>query len=184
MKENKKITLSTTQIILLSFLIAILLGSFLLALPISSANGKAVSYLDALFTATTSTCVTGLVTLPTVSTWSVFGQIVILILIQTGGLGIITVMSAFMMMLNKKMGIGDKLLIQDAFNLNTMSGLAKFIQNILIGTFIIEGIGAILYCFVFIPEFGAKGIWISVFNSVSAFCNAGIDIIGESSLCN
>lgn len=184
MKENKKITLSTTQIILLSFLIAILLGSFLLALPISSASGKAVSYLDALFTATTSTCVTGLVTLPTVSTWSVFGQIVILILIQTGGLGIITVMSAFMMMLNKKMGIGDKLLIQDAFNLNTMSGLAKFIKNILIGTFIIEGIGAILYCFVFIPEFGAKGIWISVFNSVSAFCNAGIDIIGESSLCN
>ena len=95
MYGKRKITLSTTQIILLSFLVTILLGSLLLALPISSADGKAVPYLDALFTATTSTCVTGLVTLPTVSTWSVFGQIVILLLIQIGGLGIITIMSPF-----------------------------------------------------------------------------------------
>ena len=184
MVRKKKIKLSTTQIILLSFLVTILVGSALLALPLSSADGKAVPYLDALFTATTSTCVTGLVTLPTVSTWSVFGQIIILILIQIGGLGIITIMSGLMLLLNKKMGIGDRLLIQDAFNLNTMSGLAKFVKNVLFGTLIIEGIGAIIYMFVFIPEFGAKGIWISVFNSVSAFCNAGIDIIAENSLCN
>lgn len=184
MIRKKRISLSTTQIILLSFLITILLGSLLLALPISTKSGKAVSYLDALFTATTSTCVTGLVTLPTVSTWSVFGQIVILILIQVGGLGIITIMSGVMLLLNRKMGVGDRLLIQDAFNLNTMSGLAKFVKNVLLGTLIIEGIGAVGYMFVFIPEFGAKGIWISVFNSVSAFCNAGIDIIGENSLCN
>ncbi len=184
MARKKKISLSTTQIILLSFLVTILLGSLLLALPFSSADGEAVPYLDALFTATTSTCVTGLVTLPTVSTWSVFGQIVILLLIQVGGLGIITIMSGLMLLLNRKMGIGDRLLIQDAFNLNTMSGLTSFVKNVLYGTLIIEGVGALLYMIVFIPEFGARGIWISVFNSVSAFCNAGIDIIAENSLCN
>ena len=145
MVRKKKFRLSTTQIILLSFLVTILAGSALLALPISSSSGEAVSYLDALFTATTSTCVTGLVTLPTVSTWSVFGQVVILFLIQIGGLGIITIMSGLMLLLNRKMGIGDRLLIQDAFNLNTMSGLAKFVKNVLFGTLIVEGIGAVLY---------------------------------------
>lgn len=180
----KRIRFTTTQIILLSFLLVILLGSILLALPISSANGNAVPYVDALFTATTATCVTGLVTLPTFSTWSVFGQVVILILIQVGGLGVITIMSGLMILLNRKLGIGDRLLIQDAFNLNTMSGLVKFVKNVLFGTLIIEGIGAVLYMLVFVPEFGAKGIWISVFNSVSAFCNAGIDIIAENSLCD
>ncbi len=184
MNTKKKFSLSTTQIILISFLVAILLGSFLLALPISSADGNAVPYLDALFTATTSCCVTGLVTLPTVSTWSVFGQVVILVLIQIGGLGVITIMSGIMIMLNHKMGIGDRLLIQDAFNLNTMSGLSKFIKNILFGTLVVEGVGALLAMIVFIPDFGARGIWISVFHSVSAFCNAGIDIIGENSLCD
>ena len=184
MVKKKKFTLSTTQIILLSFLVTIIVGSGLLALPISSADGEAVPYLDALFMATTSTCVTGLVTLPTVTAWSVFGHIVILLLIQIGGLGIITIMSGIMLLFNRKMGIGDRLLIQDAFNLNTMSGLAKFVKNVLLGTLIIEGIGAVLYMLVFVPEFGAKGIWISVFNSVSAFCNAGIDIIAENSLCN
>ena len=184
MIQKKKFAFSTTQIILLSFLVTILIGSGLLALPISSASGNAVPYLDALFTSTTATCVTGLVTLPTVSTWSVFGQAVILILIQIGGLGIITIMSGLMLLLNRKMGIGDRLLIQDAFNLNTMSGLAKFVKNVLLGTLIIEGIGALLYMLVFVPEFGTRGIWISIFNSVSAFCNAGIDIIAENSLCN
>ena len=181
---NRKFLLSTTQIILLSFLVTILLGSVLLSLPISSADGEAVPYLDALFMATTSTCVTGLVTLPTVSTWSLFGQIVILILIQIGGLGVVTIMSGLMLLLNRKMGIGDRLLIQDAFNLNTLSGLAQFVKNVLFGTFLIEGIGAVLYMLVFVPEFGARGIWISVFNAVSAFCNAGIDVIAENSLCD
>ena len=180
----KRIRFTTTQIILLSFLFVILLGSILLALPISSANGNAVPYIDALFTATTSTCVTGLVTLPTFSTWSIFGQVVILILIQVGGLGVITIMSGLMLLLNRNLGIGDRLLIQDAFNLNTMSGLVKFVKNVLFGTLIVEGTGAVLYMLVFIPEFGARGIWISIFNSVSAFCNAGIDIIAENSLCN
>ena len=182
--KRKKYTLSTTQIVLISFLLTILLGSFLLSLPISSSDGNPIPYVDALFTATTSTCVTGLVTVSTYSAWSLFGQIVILILIQIGGLGVITVMSGIMLLLNRKMGISDRLLIQDAFNLNTMSGLARFVRNVLFGTFVIEGVGALLYMSVFIPEFGARGIWISVFTSISAFCNAGIDIISDSSLCN
>ena len=127
---------------------------------------------------------TGLVTLPTVTTWSIFGQVVILILIQIGGLGIITIMSAFMILLHRKMGLGNRLLIQDAFNLNTLSGLIRFVKKVLWGTFVVEGVGAFLYMLVFVPEFGAKGIWISVFNSISAFCNAGIDIISENSLCD
>jgi len=180
----KKFRFTTTQVILLSFLLVIFLGSILLALPISSANGRAVPYMDALFTATTSTCVTGLVTLPTFSTWSIFGQIVILVLIQIGGLGVVTIMIGLMLLLNRELGIGDRLLIQDAFNLNTMSGLVKFVKKVLFGTLLIEGVGAVLYMLVFIPEFGAKGVWISVFNAVSAFCNAGIDIIADNSLCN
>ena len=184
MVRKQKFTLSTTQIILLSFLLTILAGSALLALPISSASGEAVPYLDALFTATTATCVTGLVTLPTVTTWSVFGQVVILILIQVGGLGVITIMSALMILLHKRMGINDRLLIQDAFNLNSLSGIVRFVKRVLTGTFLIEGIGALLYMTVFVPEYGPRGIWISVFTSISAFCNAGIDIIAENSLCD
>ena len=181
---NRKLTLSTTQIIMLSFLVVILVGSLLLSLPISSASGDAVPYLDALFTATTATCVTGLVTLPTVTTWSVFGQAVILILIQVGGLGVITIMSALMILLHKRMGIGDRLLLQDALNLNSLFGIIRFVKRVLLGTFLVECVGALLYMTVFIPEFGVKGIWISVFTSISAFCNAGIDIIADNSLCN
>ncbi|MBE6623288.1 MAG: potassium transporter KtrB [Ruminococcaceae bacterium] len=183
MKNKIKFSLSTTQIILLGFLTTILLGSALLSLPISTKSGVSVPYIDALFTATTATCVTGLVTVTTATTWSVFGQFVILLLIQIGGLGVVTVMSGFMIMINKKMTVSDRLLIQDSFNLNSLSGLARFIKKVLIGTFAVEGIGALLYMTVFVPRFGAKGIFISVFNSVSAFCNAGIDIIGETSLC-
>lgn len=181
---KKKLSLSTTQIILLGFLITIFIGSILLSLPVSSADGQAVPYIDALFTATTATCVTGLVTVPTATTWSLFGQVVILVLIQVGGLGIITIMTGVMLLLNRRIGVSDRLLIQDAFNLNTMSGLVSFVRKVLLGTLIIEGIGAALYMLVFVPDFGARGIWISVFNSVSAFCNAGMDIIGLNSLCN
>lgn len=180
--KKESLKFSTTQIIMISFLIGVFAGSILLSLPISSATGKAVPYIDALFTATTSLCVTGLVTVPTVSTWSVFGQIVILFLIQLGGLGIITVMFGVMISFHRRMGMKDRMLIQDAFNLNTMSGIVKFIKKVILGTFIVEGIGALLYMLVFVPEYGMKGIWISVFNAVSAFCNAGIDIISVNSL--
>ena len=181
---KKVFRLTTTQIIMLSFLGMILLGSLLLALPVSSSEGVAVPYLDALFTATTATCVTGLVTLPTFSTWSIFGQVVILVLIQVGGLGVITVISAFMLLLHKRVGIGERLLLQDAFNLNTLSGIVRFVKRVLFGTFLVELLGAVFYMTVFVPQFGLRGVWISAFTAVSAFCNAGIDIIGPNSLCD
>ena len=127
--------LSSTQMILIGFLIIILAGSILLHLPVSSANGKSVNFIDALFTATTATCVTGLVTLPTVTVWSPFGQAVILILIQIGGLGVITIATGIMVMLGKRIGISNRILIQDSFNLNSLSGIIRFIKKVLIGTF-------------------------------------------------
>lgn len=183
MKKSKR-RLSTTHIILFSFLIAVLLGAVLLCLPISSAKGEWTPFIDALFTSTTATCVTGLVVVPTFSAWSTFGHLVILFLIQIGGLGVITVVSIIAMMFHKKMGLSDRVLLQDAFNLNTLSGLSKFVKKVVLGTFFVEGIGALLYMTVFVPEFGLGGIWISIFTAISAFCNAGIDIIAENSLCN
>jgi trk system potassium uptake protein TrkH len=180
--KKSKLKLSTTHIILFSFFIAVLLGAVLLSLPISSSKGEPTPFVDALFTSTTATCVTGLVVVPTFSAWSTFGHIVILFLIQIGGLGVITVVSLLAMMFHKKMGLSDRLLLQDAFNLNTLSGLSKFVKKVVLGTFLVEGMGALLYMTVFVPEFGLKGIWISVFTAISAFCNAGIDIIAPDSL--
>ncbi len=182
MKKVKKI--SSSQIIMLCFFLVIMSGSILLSMPVSSVTGKAVKYIDALFTATTATCVTGLVTLPTVTTWSVFGQVVILVLIQIGGMGVITVITALMLLIKKKFGIEDRILIGDSFNLNSLEGVVKLVKKVIKYTLIIEIAGALMYMTVFVPEFGIKGIWISVFTSVSAFCNAGIDIIAENSLCN
>ncbi len=182
MRTKKRLTLSTTQIILLSFLLVILLGSVLLSLPFSAADGQPVPYIDALFTATTATCVTGLVTVTTATAWSFFGQAVILLLIQVGGLGVITVVSWLMLLMHKKLGLKDNLLLQDAFNLNSLSGLTRFVKNVVKGTLLVEAAGAMLYMAVFVPRFGAYGIWVSVFNAVSAFCNAGMDIIGANSL--
>ena len=184
MKKQRKLKLSTTHLILLSFLATVLLGAGLLSLPISSADGKSVAFVDALFTSTTATCVTGLVVVPTATAWSGFGQSVILVLIQLGGLGVITILAGIALSLNRKMRIADSVLLQDAFNLDTLVGLGAFVKKVIIGTFIVEGVGALLYMTVFVPEFGARGIWISVFTSISAFCNAGIDIIGENSLIN
>lgn len=183
MNKKKWIKLSTTQKIMLSFLGAITVGSILLALPFSSATGEAVPYIDALFTATTSICVTGLVTVPTYSTWSVWGQIIILILIQLGGLGVITVMYGVMMGLHRRLGLGNRQMLQDVFNLNNISGIVRFLRKVLTGTLVVEGTGALLYMTVFVPEYGLRGIWISIFNAISAFCNAGMDIVGEDSLC-
>lgn len=181
MIKNKK-TFSSTHIIMLSFLVAIFVGAILLSLPISSKDGTPTPFVDSLFTATTSTCVTGLVVVPTASHWSLFGHIVILLLIQLGGLGVITVMSCFAFFLHRRVGLADRMLLQDSFNLNSLSNLNSFVKKVVIGALSVEAVGALLYMTVFVPQFGAKGIWISVFNSVSAFCNAGMDIIGDNSL--
>ena len=181
-KKKRRLSLSTTHVILLSFLLVILVGSGLLSLPCATAEGVSVPYVDALFTATTSTCVTGLVTVTTATTWSGFGQAVILLMVQIGGLGVITVVSWLMVLMNRKLSLSDNLLLQDAFNVNTLSGLAKFVKKVVVGTLIVEGAGALMYMMVLVPQFGARGIWMAVFNAVSAFCNAGMDVIGETSM--
>lgn len=181
-KKRRRFSLSTTHIILLSFLLVILVGSGLLSLPFAAAEGVSVPYVDALFTATTATCVTGLVTVTTATAWSGFGQAVILLLIQIGGLGVITVVSWLALLMHRKLSLSDNLLLQDAFNVNTLSGLAKFVKKVVVGTFVVEGVGALLYMPVLVPQFGLRGVWMSVFNAVSAFCNAGMDVIGDNSL--
>ncbi len=183
MKINKK-ELSTTQVIMLGFLAVILIGALLLMLPVCSREGTFTSFLTCLFTATTSVCVTGLVVVDTYAHWSTVGHIVILLLIQCGGLGVVTLSTYILTLLGQKIGLKQRLLLEDALNLDTMSGLIRFIKKVLIGTLVVEGIGAVLYMLVFVPEMGPKGIWVSVFNSVSAFCNAGIDIIGPVSLAS
>ncbi len=181
--KAKRAELTTTQMIALGFLISIFIGAFLLMLPISHAKGQEISVMDAFFTATTSVCVTGLVTVTTASAWSLFGKFVILILIQIGGLGIVTFTTLVLVLLGRRVTLKERLLLQDAYNLDTLSGLVRLTKRILKGTLLVEGIGAILYAIVFIPQYGLfYGSIRSIFNAVSAFCNAGMDILGENSL--
>lgn len=179
----QKIKLSSVYLIPLSFLGAILIGTLFLVLPVSSAGGTWTPVADALFTATTSVCVTGLVTVDTYSYWSLFGHVVILVLIQIGGLGVITVISTMMLLTRKRFSLSERLLLRDALNLESLSDLLGFLAKLIRGTLAAEMIGAILYMITFVPRFGfAKGMWTSVFTAVSAFCNAGIDILGPDSL--
>lgn len=176
--KDKK--LSTMQTLAIGFLGVILLGGFLLYLPVS--NQQPISFLDALFTSTTAVCVTGLVTVVPATQFTLFGKIILLILIQIGGLGIIACMIGFFIILKKRISIRERILIQETYNMTGLTGMIAFVLKILKGTFVAEGIGAILYSFQFVPEYGLeKGIVYSVFHSVSAFCNAGIDILGNDS---
>ena len=175
--------LRPVQVILLGFLITIFAGSILLALPIATQSGQATPYIDALFTATTSVCVTGLIVETTMTHWNIFGQAVIILLVQIGGLGVITITTGMFFMLRKRITLGNRMLIQESMGLNTMTGLVPLVKKILIGTGIIEGIGAVLYATQYVPEFGiGYGIWAAIFNSISAFCNAGMDIVRDDSL--
>lgn len=168
---------------MLGFLGAISIGSLLLMIPAATAPGQKTSFLTALFTATTSICVTGLVVVDTFSHWSFLGQAIILLLIQIGGFGVITLYSGLMMLFKKSFSLRTRLLIQDYYNLDSIQGLIRFLIKVIKGSFFVEGLGAVLYCFVFVPRFGfLKGLWVSVFNAVSAFCNAGMDVIGKTSL--
>ena len=179
----RNIKLSSVYLIPLSFLGAILIGTLLLVLPVSSSSGSWTPIVDALFTATTSVCVTGLVTVDTFSYWSLFGQIVILVLIQIGGLGVITVLSTMMLLLRKRFSLSRRLILRDALNLESLSDLLGFLARLIRGTIVAEMIGAVLYMFAFVPRFGfAQGVWTSVFTAVSAFCNAGIEVLGPDSL--
>lgn len=179
----RKRELTTTQVILLGFLASIMIGAFLLMLPISQAPGQDISPLDALFTATTSVCVTGLVTVPTASAWSLFGQFVILVLVQVGGLGVITFTVIVMVIMGQRITLKERLLLKDAYNLDTLSGLVRLTRRIILGTLLIEAIGALCYAVAFIPQYGfVHGVVAAIFNAVSAFCNAGMDLLGDNSL--
>ena len=169
------------RIMMLGFAAVILLGTILLCLPVSAADGKSVYWLDALFTATTSVCVTGLVTVPTATTWSTFGKIVILGLIQFGGLGIMACLTMVFLILRRKISLQSRKLIQDTYNLPVLKGSVGIVRRLLIGTATVEIAGAVLYSFWFVPEYGFwKGIGYSIFHAVSAFCNAGFDILGRT----
>ncbi len=179
----KRRELTTTQIIASGFFLAIVIGAFLLSLPISSKSGDWTNAVDALFMATTSVCVTGLTTVSTLEHWSFFGHLVILVLVQLGGLGVVTFATAMLLMLGKRITLKERLLIQDSYNLDTLTGLVKLTKKIMQATFLVEGIGAALYCIELIPRYHfVDGLQKSIFLSVSAFSNAGMDLLGNNSL--
>ncbi|MDE6891626.1 MAG: potassium transporter KtrB, partial [Lachnospiraceae bacterium] len=179
----KKHKLTTTVIIMLGFLAGALIGTACLMLPVSLRGGQKINFFDALFVAMSSVCVTGLSTVNIGQTFSAFGQVVILLLIQFGGLGIVTFTTLILCVFHRRITLSDRMLIQSAYNLDTLTGLVKLTLRIFKITLFLEGIGAIGYFLVFIPRFGIRGIWYGIFHAVSAFCNAGIDLLGGNSFC-
>ena len=177
---RKKKKMSSFEMIAFGFAGVILLGAIILMLPISSSAGVVTPFDKTLFTATSAVCVTGLVVVDTGSYWSAFGQAVILLLIQTGGLGVITVVASFSMVSGRKISLMQRSTMQDAISAPKVGGIVRLTKFILQGTFLIELVGAILMLPVFCRDYGWKGIWMSVFHSVSAFCNAGFDILGTT----
>lgn len=176
-----KRNVSPTRIIALSFLAVILIGSLLLSLPVSTYTS--VSYIDHLFTSVSATCVTGLVTLTVCDTYTLFGQIVILLMIQIGGLGFLTLLSLFLVKFKRRLSYSNKMIMQEALNQNSLNDMSLYIQRVIKYTLLFEGIGALLLLLVFIPKYGVlTGIYYSVFHSISAFCNAGFDLLGSNSL--
>ena len=171
---------SSMRKIVCGFLLIIFVGALLLTLPISSKSGQWTNFTDALFTSTSATCVTGLIAFDTYSHWSIFGQITILAMIQIGGIGFMTIITLFSMFLGKKINIRERrLLMQSAGSLH-IGGVVKLIKKIVIGTALFEGIGAIVLALRFCPVMGiCEGIYNAVFHSISAFCNAGFDLMGK-----
>ena len=173
--------LSSFQIILLGFAGVILLGAFLLALPASSKAHEWTSFIDALFTSTSAVCVTGLIVFDTATHWTIFGQFVILSLIQIGGMGVVTIAVALAVISGKKIGLFSRETMKNAISAPNVSGIVRLTGFIIRGIFLIELIGALVMMPVFCIDYGAEGIWLAVFHSISAFCNAGFDIMGTKS---
>lgn len=181
LNNNKKKSFSPASVIVFGFIGAILLGTIFLIMPFSTKSGQSVGLINALFTSTSAVCVTGLVVTDTATTWNTFGQTVIIILIQIGGLGIMTAAALFSLILGRKMGLKERLTLQESISNFNLQGIVKLFKGILIATFSIELVGAIILSFRFIPLFGiSNGIAKSVFHSISAFCNAGFDILGTT----
>lgn len=179
MQQIKKKRISSFRIIILGFSAVILLGSLLLMLPFSSQSGQVTPFSDALFTATSAVCVTGLIVHDTATYWSSFGQGVILLLIQIGGMGVITVGASMVLISGKKIGLKQRSTMQESIAAPQVGGIVRMTEFVVKTTLLIELVGAVLLSPVFIKEFGIlKGIWYSVFHSVSAFCNAGFDLFG------
>ena len=178
-KIKKKI--SPFLAILLGFAGIILLGSFLLSLPFASKSGEWTPYIDALFTSASATCVTGLIAYDTATHWSVFGQVVIILLIQTGGMGIISVAAAFAILSGKKIGLFGRNIMKEAISAPSVGGIVRLTGFAVKGILLIELIGAIALLFPFCRDYGAEGVWLAIFHSVSAFCNAGFDLFGDKS---
>ena len=174
----RKKHLTSSQVIILGFAGVILLGAFLLMLPVASAEGVATSFHEALFTSTSAVCVTGLVVQDTGSYWSFFGQTVILALIQIGGLGVVTVAAAVVILSGRKISLMQRSTMQDAISAPKVGGIVRLTRFILLGTLLSEATGALLLLPDFCKTFGFKGIWMAIFHSISAFCNAGFDILG------
>lgn len=173
-------TMEPAQVMVIGFGVVILFGGLILNLPMATKNGESVGLLNALFTATSAVCVTGLVVVDTSTYWSEFGQFAIITLIQVGGLGFMTIATMFSLLTGKKINLRERLLIQESLNQKDLSGLVKLTRYVIMMTFAIEGMGALLLSMVFIPELGLlKGIWYSIFHSISAFCNAGFDLMGS-----
>lgn len=182
-KKKRRKRLNATQILVFGFAGIILLGGFLLSLPIANQNGKWLFWIDALFSSCTAVCVTGLMTVVPAAQFTIFGKAVLLLLIQIGALGVIVCTLGVFVLLKKKITVRERLLIREQYDLDTMGGLVRVVRYVIHGTFVAEGIGAALYAFVFVPEYGwIKGICFAVFHAVSAFCNAGIDLLGSTSL--
>lgn len=176
----KNIKLNYTEIIVVGTLLIIVLGGFILSLPVSSSNGTPTPFIDSLFTAGSAFCVTGLVIYDTYTHWSLFGQIVILTLIQVGGLGFMTIITLFSMFLGRKIGLKERRLLMESANTLKIGGIVLLVKKILIRTFIFEGIGTLLLTLRFYPRMGLKeGLYNGIFHSVSAFCNAGFDLMGK-----
>lgn len=179
---HRQIKLSPTQVLVLGFVIFILTGTLLLSLPAASADGLRLSLTDALFTATSAVCVTGLVVVDTGDHFSLFGQLVILVLIQAGGLGFMTMATMIFLLLGKRITLRERLIMQEALNQFTIEGVVRLTKNIIVVTFLIEAAGALIFSFRFVPLFGwGKGLYYSIFHSISAFCNAGFDLMGHYS---
>jgi len=170
---------SATRILAVGFALMILLGGVLLSMPIANRSGTDISFLNALFTSTSATCVTGLVVFDTWTQFTVLGQVIILLLIQIGGLGFMTVAILFSLAVGRRIGLRERSLLAEAVSSTQVGGVVRLVRRTLIGTAIIEGTGAVLLAIRFIPLFGpGQGIWYGVFHSVSAFCNAGFDLMG------
>ncbi|MBP5343440.1 Trk family potassium uptake protein [bacterium] len=178
MNLKKRFKLTSFQIILLGFVGIILVGTILLMLPISSKSRVFTPFIDAFFTSTSAVCVTGLVVYDTATYFSIFGQAVLLVLIQIGGIGVVTIASLFIILSGKKIGLSRRGTLMSALSAPSIGGIVKLTRFIIRGVLIIELIGALLMLPEFIINFGARGIWLAFFHSISAFCNAGFDIMG------